>query len=715
MLRKLNLLPVYDSSEYDLIHDLIVPLLRNSISYLRGVGFFTSGWLKLAAHGLTELIQNGGKARIVISPILEKTDWEAFQLGEEAKYNETLKSVLEKNIDDIVLSLESDTLNALAWMISDEILEFRFAVPREGFSCGDYHDKVGVFTDIQSDSVAIHGSFNDTFKGSLNGEAFSVFKSWEDGQSPFVDQHYKRLKKLWDGGNKQFKVFTIPEAIRQKFIKLRKTNHRPYSIDKNTFTYRLPDINKPHNTFKLYSYQENAINHWISANCKGIFEMATGTGKTITSLAAAVNRYEMLGKLALVILVPYLHLLEQWERNCRELNFNPITCSGFHENWLLEVKSKIQDFNINALDNICILVTHATAATEKFANATKGLKPEYMMIIGDEVHGLGAPILRQALIPNTDMRLGLSATPRRWFDDEGTKVLFSYFGNVCFEFPLEKAIGTYLTPYEYRPELVNLNSGEMDLYEELTNKISKVATMLNGCNGKTNTENEEILKKLLLERARFVASAEEKLEKLLNILKEMIQDANEKHEELSHILVYCAPGTHKDVLRAIASLGLKCHEFVHTVSLNERQKILEEFASGYIQVIVAVKCLDEGVDVPATKIAFFLASTNNPKEFVQRRGRILRLSTGKRKSIIYDFIVVPRPEYIPLKRDVDASLLRREMPRFAEFASSALNQFEAREKLWALINHYEMLNLFEEKPWDIYHKIKDKEFYIFLE
>ncbi|MCC7239514.1 MAG: DEAD/DEAH box helicase family protein [Planctomycetia bacterium] len=665
MLRKLNLLPVYDSSEYDLIHDLIVPLLRNSTSYLRGVGFFTSGWLKLAAHGLTKLIQNGGKAKIVISPILEKSDWEAFQLGEEAKYNETLKCVLEKNIDDIVLALESDTLNALAWMISDEILEFRFAVPREGFSSGDYHDKVGVFMDTQGDSVAIHGSFNDTFKGSLNGEAFSVFKSWEDAQSPFVDQHYKRLKKLWDGGNKQFKVFTIPEAIRQKFIKLRKTSYRPYSIDKNTPTYRVPDTNKPHNTLKLYPFQENAVNHWISANCKGIFEMATGTGKTITSLAAAVNRYEMLGKLALIILVPYLHLLEQWERNCRELNFSPVLCSGVHENWLLEVKSKIQDFNINAIDNICMLVTHATAAIEKFVNATKGLKPEYTMIIGDEVHGLGTPILRQALISNAGMRLGLSATPRRWFDDEGTKVLFSYFGDVCFEFPLEKAIGTYLTPYEYRPALVNLNSDEMDLYEELTNKISNVVTMLNNCSGKTNSETEEILKKLLLERARLVVSAEEKLERLLNILKEMIQDANEKHEELSHILVYCAPGTHKDVLRAIASLGLKCHEFVHTVTLNERQRILEEFANGYIQVIVAVKCLDEGVDVPATKIAFFLASTSNPKEFVQRRGRILRLSTGKRKSIIYAFIVVPRPEYISLKRDVDASLLRREMPRFA--------------------------------------------------
>ena len=399
-------------------------------------------------------------------------------------------------------------------------------------------------------------------------------------------------------------------------------------------------------------------------------------------------------------------MLEQWEVNCKEVGFNPILCSSAHGNWQLEVKSKIQDFNIKALDHICILAVHDTAATERFANATKGLKPEYTMIIGDEVHGLGSPVLRQAMVSNTGMRLGLSATPKRWFDEEGTKAIFSYFGDVCFEFPLEQAIGKYLTPYEYKPELVTLGAIEMDLYEDVTSQISKFLSF----SDEEDKENKEVLKKLFLKRAMIMAKAEEKLERLLRLLKEIIQKSQEKHEEVSHILVYCAPGTHKNVLCAIANLGLRCHEFVHTVSLNDRQKILDQFAKGQIQVIVAIKCLDEGVDVPSTKTAFFLASTSNPREFVQRRGRILRLASGKDKAMIYDFIVVPRPEYAPLKRDVDASLLRREMPRFAEFASCALNQYEARAKLWNLMNHYEMLNLFDKKPWDIYHDIlKNKE------
>ena len=704
MLNSLNLLPVYDSAEYDLINDLIVPLLQHSTSYSRGVGFFTSGWLKLAAQGLSRLIENGGKARIVLSPILEKTDWQAFQIGEEAKCNHLLKNILHKNLDNIATALERDTLNALAWMIADNILEFRFAVARDAYSRGDYHDKVGVFRDDEDNIVAIHGSFNDTVKGSLNGEAFSVFKSWDDGHRPFVEQHCNRLVKLWEGRNRQFKVYTIPEAIRQKFIKLRTTDARPYSISPPKVAQIISNSGEPNCNIKLYPYQEDAIQSWISANYRGIFEMATGTGKTLTSLAAAVNCYKKIGRLALVILVPYLHLLEQWEPNCKEIGFYPIKCSGAHKNWQIEVRSKIQDFNIGALDHICILAVQATASMPKFRRATNGLKAESAMIIGDECHGLGAPFVKQAMIPNANMRLGLSATPRRWFDDKGTGVIFSYFGSVCFEYPLEKAIGKYLTPYEYKPELIYLTQYEMGLYEELTSKITQLARMMD--NAKKDVE--EILKKLLLERSRLIASAEEKLDRLLIILQEMQRQAREHNKELSHILVYCAPGTHQKVLRSIADLGLRCHEFVHYVPLSERQKILEQFASGQIQVIVAIKCLDEGVDVPSTRIAFFLASTSNPKEFVQRRGRILRLAKGKRKAILYDFIVVPRPEYVQSRRDVDASLLRREMPRFAEFSSAAVNEFRARSKLWKLLDHYELLNLFDEKPWDMYKKISEE-------
>src|SRR5271157_1004837 len=196
MLRELNLVPVYDSAEYDLVRDLVVPLLQNAVLYQRGVGFFTSGWLRVAAQGLGKLVENGGIARIILSPIMQQADWEAFQLGEEAKHDLLLKQILEQNVENIAQSLENDTLNALAWMIADGILEFKFAVIREPFAGGDYHDKVGVFRDQQDNIVAIHGSFNDSIKGTLNGEAFSVFKSWEEGQQPFVEQHNKRLNEL---------------------------------------------------------------------------------------------------------------------------------------------------------------------------------------------------------------------------------------------------------------------------------------------------------------------------------------------------------------------------------------------------------------------------------------------------------------------------------------------------------------------------------------
>ncbi|MBE0449116.1 MAG: DEAD/DEAH box helicase family protein, partial [Actinobacteria bacterium] len=411
MLKQLELKPVYESSDHDLIKDLIIPLLQNSKEYLRGVGFFTSGWLRVAAQGIVKLVENGGQARIVLSPNLQESDWEAFQLGERARIDEALKNILERDIGDLQSALEKNTLNCLAWMIADGVLEFRFAIPRVSWQGGDYHDKVGIFIDEEGSQVAIHGSFNDSIKGTLNGEAFSVFKSWEPGQFAYVERHHERLTRLWEGQNAQFGVFSIPEAVRERFIELRSTDNRPYSLPSTGYTYSGVGIADPQCPVKLHSYQEDAINKWIDADCRGIFEMATGTGKTYTSLAAAINRYEHLGRLALIVLVPYLHLLEQWEQNCREFGFTPILCSGEHTKWQLKVQSKIQDFNLKAFSNICILAVHQTAAMEKFRKAVKELLPETTMLIGDEAHGLGSSKLRDALLPQAGLRLGLSATP----------------------------------------------------------------------------------------------------------------------------------------------------------------------------------------------------------------------------------------------------------------------------------------------------------------
>ena len=699
MLRDLNLLPVYDSAEYDLIRDLQVPLLQHSIDYLRGVGFFTSGWLCIASQGVADFIQHGGKARVVLSPILEKSDWEAFQLGEEARFDEVLKSILASRVNDLRRSLETDTLNALSWMVADGVLDIRFAVPREMEYPGNYHDKVGVYTDVNGDSVALHGSLNDSIQGSLNGEAFSVFKSWEEGQRPYFQKHISRLESLWNDGNPQFKVRQIPDAIREQIIQLRSTEQRPYSLLKSDIVVAQPS--GPHCSVTLHPFQETAITKWKDAGCRGIFEMATGTGKTVTSLAAAVEKFNELNKLALIILVPYLHLLEQWERNCRSFGFSPVLCSSKHGKWQIDIRSRIQDFNLGITQSICILAVHMTAASPRFHNAVKGLKPEFTMLIGDEVHGLGSPQLRNSMIEHAGMRLGLSATPRRWFDDEGTATIFSYFGQTCFEYTLEQAIGNYLTEYRYYPQLVSLTDEEADYYEELTSQITSLMVK-----AEEDPVVHEQVKMLLLKRARIISGAEEKLPAMLTLLKSLIEQNRQNGQETRDILIYCAPGRHREVLQAVAGLGLRCHEFVHDVDLPDRERLLGQFANGDIQVLVAIKCLDEGVDVPSTRTAFIMASSTNPREFVQRRGRILRLCEGKNEAIIYDFIVVPPSNRLVLQKDADVSILKREMPRFAEFASSALNEFQARSTVRDILDQYEMLNLLDEKPWDLYHNLK---------
>jgi len=359
MLRDMQLLPVYDSAEHDLVRELQVPLLQNAMDYLRGVGFFTSGWLRIASRGVVSLAERGGRARIILSPTMEKGDWEALQLAEEARCDAELRILLERRVGDLRASLDADVLNALAWLIADGVIEMRFAVPRAAESMGNYHDKVAVFRDGSGDAVAIHGSLNDSVQGSMNGEAFSVFVSWTDGQRPYLQKHMERLEALWDGQNAQFRTCPLPDAIKEQIVHLRTTVCRPYSLPD------APDVSGaltigPHRPVILHSYQEAAVVSWRDAGGNGVFEMATGTGKTVAALAAAVDKHRELGRLAVVVLVPYLHLLEQWERNCRAFGFSPILCSSSHGRWQIEVKARIQDLTLGATSSLCVVAVHAT-------------------------------------------------------------------------------------------------------------------------------------------------------------------------------------------------------------------------------------------------------------------------------------------------------------------------------------------------------------------
>jgi len=691
MLRDLDLLDVYDSSECNIIEDLMVPCISYSVDYIRGVGFFSSGWLKLAAKGITQLATNGGKATFIVSPILEEADWDAMQLGEQAKDLPEILAILSRNIEELQTSLEEDTRNTLAWLIADGLIDFYFAIPRNRDFQSDYHDKVGFCIDKEQDRVAFHGSFNDSVKGTLNGEAFSVFRSWNEGQLAYVEQHENRLKQLLHNCNSQFEVFGIPETSKNDFIRLRTTPQRPYRRKVNPPQDTEASLTVP---VPLREYQQQAIQAWLDNRCIGLFDMATGTGKTITALAAAVAAYLERGKIALVILVPYLHLLEQWVFEAKNFGFSPICCSSEDPKWENNLFDAINQFNLGLTDHLCAVAVHQTAASDRFINAIAKCKKDHLMLLGDEVHALGAANLRKGLLEIAILRLGLSATPDRWYDEEGTAVLHKYFNKVVYEFPLEKAIGRFLTRYKYHPVPVHLSCSELEQYKELTEKISIASAKKKQRKEKPSTS----LNFLLIKRSQIIAKAERKYVALENTLCTL-----RKQGVTNHLLVYCAPGEIDRVLAILVEkANLRCHRFDHTISLSERQKILKRFSSGTLEVLVAIKCLDEGVDVPATRTAIFMASTTNPREFVQRRGRVLRKCESKREAIIFDMLVLPNHD-----TDVGSakSLIRREMPRFAEFTSASTNAYSAKDVVKPFLESFGMTHYFDMRPWDIYSQV----------
>lgn len=693
MLTDIDFLPIYDSAECSIINDLLLPALSNTSEYWRGVGYFSSGWLQLTASGIEKIAEKGGIIRFIVSPMLSENDLKAFRLAAEAKGNNVLRDALRRDLGEIEKNLQKDTLNSFAWLLSDGIIEFKFAIPKRNVD-GDYHDKVGVCVDEAGNILAFHGSFNDTYKGSLNGEAFSVFKSWIPGQDIYTEEHCRRVKNLWENGNSQFNVYPFEEAIKKDFINLR-TGDRPYKIQRNN-NPEFSLSSAPHIPYVLKGYQNAAIAAWVNNNFHGIFEMATGTGKTITSIASAIQVYREKGKLFLIIIVPFTHLLEQWKENCDNFGIDIVACYGENPKWKNEFNALIMQYKIGSSTLPCAIVVQNTACSDDFLALVKKIPTKDFMMIADETHYLGAQYLRKALFPSAAYRLGLSATPARWMDEIGTDILYSYYDKVVYNISLDEAIhGNFLTKYFYFPILVELTPEETEDYAALSKEIGRLFALISS--GKSNPEAEQDLTRLKLRRAKIIAGAENKTCAYIDLLTKLQSEHNSTR--VRDLLVFCAPGTHKNILRITNDHGIKAHEFVHEVDGKARKEILNAFGKGDIEAIISIKCMDEGVDVPSTQKAIFLASTTNPKEFIQRRGRVLRKSHGKDYAMIYDFIVIP-----PTGTDhaTAESILLRELPRFSEFAESAENKYTAREVLWDALEEFDMHMYINTTPWDIY-------------
>lgn len=293
--------PVLDTSSGDIIKDFFNPALAVSIRYDRGVGFFSAAWLRLAAKGMTVFAAYGGRARWVTSPILSEADWNALQEGSAAREDETLKRAMEVNLTELEKTLEEDTLSALAWLVADGILDFKLALPRNKLDQGEFHDKFGIFTDEAGNQVSFNGSYNDSVQGTRNYESIKIFCSWQSVLALLVNADVERFERLWTNADPNVQVYNLPDAAKERIVKLR-TQERPYpaptqeqlvlDITSLPIPQRQPKGPVCPATIELREYQNEAIGAWFAHDCRGLLEMATGTGKTITALAASVRLFE---------------------------------------------------------------------------------------------------------------------------------------------------------------------------------------------------------------------------------------------------------------------------------------------------------------------------------------------------------------------------------------------------------------------------------------
>lgn len=692
----------YSNLESDIINEIVEPLLIRSVQYDRGVGFFTSGWLRKVVNSLLIFVKNNGKARIVTSTHLLKKDWNVIRSAHlEQRHKLMVKKTIENTFDELERTFEHDTLAGLSWLVRDGILEFRFAIPQEELGGGIFHSKLSLFTDIQGNEVALHGSQNDSNQATLNEESISAFTSWGGGKVWYND-YRKRFNQIWNNEYSNLKILKVDEAEKEIIITQTEKYSRPY-VPPKKLTSEIKSSPKNPLYFKgltLRGYQEEAVSEWEKNGRKGIFEMATGTGKTITAISAAVNVYKKENRLALIVLVPYIHLVDQWVEDLVKFGFQPILCYESVNNWKLPASTKVREFNAKLSKHICLVSTHQTSSMSAFIKTIQRLHKPFLLI-GDEIHELGSPNYRKALVENATWRIGLSATPDRWYDEEGTRVLREYFGKTVIQYELKKAIKeNALTPYKYYPELIDLDGDEIEEYVYLSKTIA-----LEYSKKKPDTKKIE---NYLRKRADLIGRAKNKIPHLLNILRLHKKKSEENGHKFQHLLIYCNKGTHREVLSAVSSLGLKVHEFVHDVSLKDRKKVLAAFSDGKIDGLVAIKCLDQGVDVPATRQAYILASSTNPREFVQRRGRILRKSEGKNYASVFDFVVGPWNTISMLGSEVSKKILMRELPRFAEFSLDAQNSQEARNEIWSFIENLDLIPFIRMRPWDVYKKIQSK-------
>ena len=702
--KSLDIKTSYESGVGDIVQDFYEPVLTEAILYDRISGFFTSTSLAVAASGMCNFIKNGGIMRIITSPILSSDDVKIIEQLIENKGKISSKD-LGLDLDTLEDAFISDHVKAFGWLLSTGKLDIRLAIllgddnkpvtKEKILSAGLFHQKIGILTDIEGNHISFSGSINETASAwTKNDEEFKVFKEWEESSSYYYEDR-ERFNTIWDGKKRNVVIVDLPHAIKNELINFSKD----FDVEKISAKQYIERKKKQASPFEidgisLFYYQKEALENWKKYGFSMLFEMATGTGKTRTAIAGFNYVKHKHSRTITIIACPQNALAKQWKENevaSFNLNYDKeIIIDGTVPNWKSLLKDVCLENGAGFADHCIVYTTHNTASSDSFISILINNKSPKTVLtfVGDEVHWLGAKKLRKALLPIYEYRIGLSATPSRWFDDVGTRLLENYFGNNHYEFTLKDALAEinpitgkhFLVDYMYLLSRIKLNEEEGQRYAELTEKISKLYRLKD-----SDPEAAEAYDRLLQKRAEIIKNAENKYLILSNILNKMIDEG-----QLENLLIFVSPQQKTKVLEMLESKGVVHHQLTQEEGnaprkeysgLTERQYIIKLFKENKYQALVAIKCLDEGIDIPSACRGILMASSTNPREYVQRIGRIIRQDKDKKLAYLYDICVESSGSLNEDLQDIDAKIRANECKRLQEISENAINSIDALQNI----------------------------------
>lgn len=712
--KEINIKQEYRSPQDNIVQDFYIPVLENAVSYKRSVGFFSSSALVEISKGICELAKKGGKIELVASPYLSAEDEEAIRKGYENRAKIIENALLRGLKTEPENFFEKERLNLLANLIESGIMSIKIAFTENDSSVGMYHEKLGLVEDSDGNKIAFSGSMNESENAfTKNYETVDVFCSWksEDEKSRVI-QKEKAFAAIWGNFDEKLKVLhftSIDKAILEKY----KRGKADFELDKKEFSqnrnikYKINHENKTdipdvlavaepdngksilvNNLFFDFKgkksprpHQIKAIENFNSNNFQTLLAMATGTGKTLTSLFCANELSKKIELTSVLIIVPLKDLVDQWQKDIEECFSGEIIPIRSGLDW----KEKLSDLRLLKIlkkdeqNKKLVIITTYDSFCGNDEKILESLDLDSTLIIADEVHKFGAASYSKKLPEKIKYRIGLSATPKRPYDEKGTKAIFDYFcpSENPYEFSIKNAIeADMLCHYEYHPAVVPLTDFEMEDYENISEKVSRLSVIVNN-SVKADKEDEERLEQLLKERHRIIERAQNKKSEFLEIMQIELSKYKDR------TIVFCPDGKDENGMdflevyksefwNELKSKGkiVRMSEYVQGTKRN----VIESFTAGAIDILFAKQRLNEGIDIPAAKRAFFIASSTSEREFIQRRGRVLRKSpeTNKTLAEIFDFIVVP-----PDRNSIYAqSIVENEIKRAMDFAATADNYAE---------------------------------------